>query len=153
MRHKGYNDIIQPQGNSVVQKFGYGGKELNEELGLEWHDFSARNYDHALGRWMNLDPLAEKMRRHSPYNYAFNNPIYFMDPDRMKPIGQKPPYVRLIFYGGSRNDDPLFLRAATNVNNNYSVKAKEYTQIKNAKTIIDGINSQKDNSVQSVDII
>lgn len=62
--------------------YKYNGKELQDDLvGLNLYDFGARNYEPAIGRWMNVDPLAEKYFPISSYVYALNNPMYFIDPD------------------------------------------------------------------------
>src|SRR5690554_1480325 len=62
-------------------QYKYNGKEFQDELGMNIYDYGARNYDPAIGRWMNVDPLAEKFVGTTSYSYVANNPMVFFDPD------------------------------------------------------------------------
>ena len=69
--------------SSTDNRFRYNGKEYQNDLNLEWYDYGARFYDPALARWHSVDPLSEINRRWSPYRYAYDNPMRFIDPDGM----------------------------------------------------------------------
>jgi RHS repeat-associated protein len=65
--------------NSTPNPYQYNGKELQDELNLGWLDFGARMYMADVGRFFNVDPLADTFHIQSPYVYAVNNPIRFIE--------------------------------------------------------------------------
>ena len=120
---------VKGQGNSYTTKF--------------------RQYDPRLGRWLSIDPV--RRASESPYVAFRNNPIYYIDPK-----GDNPPsYLRLIFYGGatSQSHNSAFSFASKNIKKDYTDVVAERIEIKSARQIIDKINSQKDNTVQSIDFV
>lgn len=78
MAENGYENVLEPE-----NKFKYSGKELQDDLDLDWYDYGARMYDASVGRWMVIDPLAEAYNSTSPYTYVLNQPTQAIDPDGM----------------------------------------------------------------------
>ena len=53
-------------------------KERDAETGFDWLD--ARGYDNRIGRFLSVDPFADEYADQSPYCYASDNPICYLDP-------------------------------------------------------------------------
>ena len=70
-------------------RYGMNGKEKDDEISGSGNsiDFGERQYDPRLGRWMSVDPLAMKYVPISPYAFALNNPVYFVDGDGRVVLG------------------------------------------------------------------
>ena len=56
--------------NPPKNLYGFQGQEYQEEIG--WHQYKWRNADPALGRFFNMDPLAESFYYNSTYAFSEN---------------------------------------------------------------------------------
>ena len=77
-------------------RYRFNGKEEQAEFGIPYIDYGARHYDPAIGRWLSVDPLAEKYSSISPYAFCGNNPVNFVDLDGRIPV----PVIGALIGGG-----------------------------------------------------
>lgn len=65
-------------------RYGFNGKEKDNEITSNDYDFGARIYDSRIGRWLSVDPLSHKYPGVSCFSYVANTPINAIDPDGQK---------------------------------------------------------------------
>jgi len=63
--------------------YGFNGKENDPETGTQ--DYGFRIYNPNLGKFLSVDPLTMSYPWYSPYQFAGNNPILFIDMDGSEP--------------------------------------------------------------------
>jgi RHS repeat-associated protein len=116
-------------------KYQYNGKEWNDDFGLGWNDYGARMYDAATARWVAKDFLAEKYTDISPYTYALNNPLRFIDPDGKDII---------IVIGSGTGQEFLTYKD----NKLYTASGADYTAEKGsfAETVLNSLNKVQEKS-------
>ena len=57
LQHKGYNNVVNGVENNYKK---FQGQELTKDLGLNVYEWKYRVHDPAIGRFWQVDPLAEK---------------------------------------------------------------------------------------------
>ena len=69
--------FVEERTGTSYTPYLYNGKELDEETGLYY--YHARYYDPRMSMFYGVDPLTEKNHSNTPYSYAANNPIKYVD--------------------------------------------------------------------------
>jgi RHS repeat-associated protein len=76
--------LFEEHSNTRDMPYLFNSKERDEETGLYY--YGSRYLDPETALWYGVDPLAMKYPDYSPYVYATNNPIRFIDPDGGEPV-------------------------------------------------------------------
>lgn len=76
---------VDPVVDVLPYQYKFQEQERQDELGLNWDSFKYRNYDFAIGRFMNVDPLTERYHHWSPYVFGGNQVVHSRELEGLEP--------------------------------------------------------------------
>jgi len=91
-----------PTMKTTTNRYRYNSKEQLAEV--EAIDYGARLYSTELCHWLQVDPLAEKYKSLSSYNFCANNPLKFVDVDGCEPTIAEAARIAAHVYGDKPDD-------------------------------------------------
>lgn len=121
-------------GGEVENRYGFGGKERQDDLGVNWIYFGSRMYDALVAMWNGVDKQAQKYLNISPFAYVAGNPVNNFDPNgeeigtanptasRIIPwqvLGRETPFVRWEIKDGKK------VLSKSGLDNGFEVLTKE----------------------------
>ncbi|MBL6448968.1 hypothetical protein JMN32_21840 [Fulvivirga sp. 29W222] len=90
-------------------KWKFQGQEHIDDLGLNWDSFKWRNHQPDIGRFFNVDPLAEKYVYNSPYAFSENKVTSHIELEGLEAVSLKKDINNLVIvvqgYGGASPSD------------------------------------------------
>jgi RHS repeat-associated protein len=129
----------------------YNNQELFDDGDLDWYAYGFRNYDPQIGRFVQIDPLADAFPLLSSYHYALNDPITCQDKNGLSPIPCPGTSGLTIFLDNVGSVITKAFEIASPTLNAVSLGVKAanaYDQVENAITVSGVINTQVE-SVQA----
>jgi len=87
--------------SSDSYRYGFNGKENDDDISAGGQDYGMRIYDTRLGRFLSVDPLTKSFPWYSCYHFAGNTPIFAIDLDGLE--------IRNAYYNYSNDGTKLAL--------------------------------------------
>ncbi|MFD1001462.1 RHS repeat domain-containing protein [Ohtaekwangia kribbensis] len=72
--------------NGIFNRIKFQGQEHIDDLSLEWDSFKWRNHQPDIGRFFNVDPLAEKYYYNSPYAFSENKVTSYVELEGLEAV-------------------------------------------------------------------
>ncbi|MBE0640283.1 MAG: hypothetical protein IH598_17345 [Bacteroidales bacterium] len=139
--------------NTTENKYLYNSKELQDEQlagnRLDWYDYGARFYGPDGSRFFTIDPLTEKFPWQSPYCYAGNNPIRFIDYNGLGP-GDRVKAARSLTGIEYKQEKVCSMRTANTAEAKQYMDCAEFVcRVLGADQITDGVQHMNSSSLKS----